>query len=246
MKLNEKMKELLFLFDIDGTILDSQGYGKKAFIEAFEEFFNVKINFKLNFSGGIDNVIFRKLYNHFNFNLLYYESLWENFKELYISKLEYYANTTEWTLFKNVDKTIEKLYKNSHIALATGNIKKGAFIKLKKFNLDRFFATGGFGDKACERKDFIKEAILSTEDFTKKKFKKENIYLFGDTELDIISAKANKINSVLIINNTNYFDKLKIKKIRPDYCGSFLYIDNFFELITNSRKNKNILFFNNE
>ncbi|MBN2544562.1 MAG: HAD hydrolase-like protein [Spirochaetes bacterium] len=237
------MTDFLFLFDIDGTILDSNGYGKKAFIESFEKLFNKKIDFDVSFLGGIDNVIFKQLYQKFKLNNKYINIYWEKFKKEYLLILQEYSDTREWSLYPNVYETVSYLSKYSNVSIATGNIKKGAEIKLKKFNLLGFFPVGGYGDKAIDRVDFIYDSIRESEKKYNKKFKLQNIYLFGDTELDVKSANQCGINSVLIDHNEKY--KKSALNWNTKYYGNFKSIDKFMKLISLQEKinHKKIYFF---
>ena len=61
----KEFKDHLFLFDIDGTILDSRGDGKNAFLHAFKAVTGIDYDQELNFLGGIDNVIFKDIYNRY-------------------------------------------------------------------------------------------------------------------------------------------------------------------------------------
>jgi len=163
--ITNKMKDYLFLFDIDGTIMDSNGYGKKAFLESFEKLFDESISFEVSFSGGIDNVIFKELYKNFNLNENELNKWWKKFQKIYIKNLAEYSKTKEWLLYPNVYETVKYLSAQSNVSIVTGNIEKGAKIKLKKFTLDKFFHTGGFGDKAGARIEFIDDAIKHSEKY---------------------------------------------------------------------------------
>lgn len=236
------LKDYLFLFDIDGTLLDTKGYGKKAFIKSFEILFKKKINHNVSFLGGIDNVIFKELYNFFSLDINLFDQKWNDFKTLYLNKLYDFSKKKDWVIFPNVLETIKFLFSNSNIALATGNIKEGAFIKLKKFSLENFFVSGGYGDFAKKRADFINDAINEAEANFNKKFNKKNIFLFGDTEKDVLSAKETGINSVLIDYSGVYYEDAK--KWEADYYGNFIYIDNLIKKILLGKKNRETTYLN--
>lgn len=225
------LKNHLFLFDIDGTILESGGLGKIAFMSSFEKVLNVKIDTDINFLGGIDNVIFKELYFKYNLPKESLDKYWDEFKKTYIKILSSIRSEKKWYIFPNVANTIKLLKKISYISLVTGNIKKGAEIKLKKVNLNKYFSCGGFGDYLDSRKSLVKEAINSSQNKFKKIFPPENIYLFGDTEKDIQSAIENNITPVLIDHKKRYKDI--IKKIPVKHYMDFSNIDSFLKTIKN-------------
>ena len=236
-----KLKNHLFLFDIDGTILDSTGAGKKAFIFAFEKVLNIKIDENINFLGGIDNGIFKNLYYKYNLSKESLFDKWEKFKKIYIKNLSSFSLENNWKIFPNTEYAIKLLSKESNIALVTGNIEKGAKIKLQKFNLDKYFMCGGFGDNATNRSDVVKNTIGLCENIYHKKFKKNNIFLFGDTKKDIKSAIENNINPVLIDQNKKYKDNAK--EWAAKYHGNFINIEAFLKIISNSKTWEELIHF---
>ena len=240
-KFKYNLKDHLFLFDIDGTILDSSGYGKKAFISTFENILKVKIINDINFFGGIDNQVFKKLYKENGLSIDLLNIKWEKFKKEYIIKLSEFSKKYKWNIFKNVDYAIKLLNKESNIGLVTGNIKEGAYIKLKKFGLNNFFTCGGFGDSADSRNDLVREAIENCQKKYNKIFDNKKIFLFGDTYIDIESARSNNINPVLIDPKKQHYDNSKKWSVK--YHGNFEYIEIFLYEININSVNKEIVFF---
>lgn len=225
-----KLRDFLFLFDIDGTILDSRGAGKNAFIKALHDVLNINDIEDICFLGGIDNVIFKNIYDSYDFPADDYNKAWQEFQSAYIENLKELAGQYEWHLYPNVGEVIKFLNRESNIALVTGNIEKGAVIKLQKFDLDTYFKCGGYGDNAPDRKDFVKDAIIECEAIFNKRFNKKNIYLFGDTDKDVKSAHDNGITPVLIDHHNRYVNQAKALKTL--YYHDFTTIEHFFKEIT--------------
>jgi phosphoglycolate phosphatase len=229
-----KLRDHLFLFDIDGTILNSAGAGKKAYIKAFEILFNVTIAEEVNFLGSIDFAIFRDLYESFTLPEKEFKKKWREFKKIYLGFLQEASlessQNNNWNIIPGADRAVKLLSGCSNIALVTGNIKKGAYVKLKKFRLEKYFKCGGFGDKLLSRNEVVKEAVLSSQKFYKKKFNRNRIYLFGDTKKDIDSANENSIQPVLIDPHDTHKDSAMNWTLR--FRGSFLNIEEFLEEIT--------------
>jgi phosphoglycolate phosphatase len=234
------LKKHLFLFDIDGTIIDTGSDGKKAITKALEDSLEIKIESEINLRGGIDIVFFRQFYEQISLPGEEISNFWEIFKGKYIHNMKFYFENP-WIIFPNSIETIEFLFKHSNIALATGNMKAGAEIKLEKFGLNKFFNCGGFGDDVNNRSEIVKYAIDSSEFFYKQKFDKKNIYLFGDTEKDIKSALDNDIIPVLIDHKKNNVENARIWKAR--YHGDFLNINKFINIITEKKSCDNLIYF---
>lgn len=55
------MKEILFLFDVDGTLIDAGGSGTRAMTRAFHQIFKIKDPYNGDFfSGRTDSEIFKE------------------------------------------------------------------------------------------------------------------------------------------------------------------------------------------
>lgn len=238
--MNINLKDYLFLFDIDGTIISAAGAGKKAFLSAFEILFNVKISTEVNFLGGIDLVVFNNLYKDCNLSKTGQDAKWEEFKSQYLKLLKQASKNDNWFIIPGADKAIKLLSENSNVGLVTGNIKKGAEIKLNKFSLDSYFKCGGYGDEIIYRKEIVKQAIYSSREFFKKDFANDKIFLFGDTKSDIDSAFENSIQPVLIDPDNKHNDNIKNWNVK--YRGSFLNIDRFILEIAGTTKSKSFCF----
>jgi len=81
-----------------------------------------------------------------------------------------------------------------HMALATGNLERGARLKLAVHGLDRYFETGGFGSDASRREAVIAAAIAKAEAHYGIRF--QRVSVIGDTPQDVVCARANKVHSV--------------------------------------------------
>jgi len=226
------MKNYLFLFDIDGTIIDTKGDGKIAIINSIEKTLEIKITEDINLRGGIDRVFFKYFFDSFLFPKDKFELYWENFKKIYIAELKKYLKN-DWLIFQKAKETIINLSNISNIGLATGNIQKGAKIKMSKFGIESNFNCGGYGDFVLERKDIVIEAIDSAQKFYRKIFDKKNIYLLGDTEKDIKSALDNGINPVLIDPKNKNRDSAKIWGAK--YYGNFINFEKFLSYISDNK-----------
>jgi phosphoglycolate phosphatase len=239
MNLNEKLKECLFLFDIDGTILDMKGDGKKAIISSIESSLGVKITDEISLLGGIDCVFFRYYYDLYNFPAEKYDFYWKLFTGIYIEIMNGY-NKENWQIFPKSYESIEFLYRYSNIALTTGNMKEGAEIKLKRFDLNAFFKAGGFGDTNGDRALIVQDAVRSSELLHNKKFDKNKIYLFGDTYKDVKSAIDNQITPVLI--DPKKINRENAEKWKAGFYGDFSFFDNFLKVFEDNNKSKVIFF----
>ena len=172
-----------YIFDIDGTLVDTKKNGKKAFIESFEILHKLKLNedlFGLSFLGGVDYIIYRRLCNYLEIR----EDKIELFIELYASVLEdkYSPEKVRWSFPGSLIKLMDLLKNKSHLlSVGTGNFQKTADIKLKFAGiLDYFSFIGG-----CHREETRTEIIGKTVQYSLlQKIAPQDIFYIGDAPAD--------------------------------------------------------------
>jgi phosphoglycolate phosphatase-like HAD superfamily hydrolase len=74
--------------------------------------------------------------------------------------------------------------------LATGNVERGARIKLERGLLNPFFSFGGFGSDAESRADLVRCAARRGIDVCGRRVSADDIFVIGDTPKDIDAGKA--------------------------------------------------------
>ncbi|MDB6058522.1 MAG: haloacid dehalogenase, partial [Verrucomicrobiales bacterium] len=136
------------LFDIDGTLIHTGGAGVKAFARAFSEEFGLHDGSEnLKFAGRTDVSLVREF-----FGLHKIEPTPDHFTryfQVYIHWLEKMVADCDGGVFPGVDNFFAQmllLEEKPVVGLLTGNLKRGAQIKLSKFGIWDRFAFGGFAD----------------------------------------------------------------------------------------------------
>lgn len=221
------MFSCLFLFDIDGTILNvRQNLSKQIFNNVFQKFFNLsspqKIEF--DFSGLTDLAILKiiaELYSiPFNLVISYIERFWEILYDEFQKTLK----PSDITLLPGVHETISFLSQNNKylLGLLTGNFRKNAYYKLRLVGFDEFFHFGAFGDEEICRSHLVLRAILKANEFIGEKvFDKSNSVIVGDSIPDIISAKKNGVKIIAVSTGKTRMDELL--SYNPDFVISSFY-----------------------
>ncbi|MCX7908956.1 MAG: HAD hydrolase-like protein [Ignavibacteria bacterium] len=223
------MKNVLLLFDIDGTILRVEdGVSRSVFQNVFRSFFGVKekpLEIDFDFAGLTDlDIVFRiaKIYG-IDIQLVTsnINSLWERLLEEFFI----HCKREQIHLIDYAYEFIEILSKKDQVCLGllTGNFKDCAYFKLKLVGLDKYFPFGAFGDESVERSNLHKAAIKrANEYFNKEMFTQENTFVIGDSIPDVVSAKVNNIKVIAVsTGRTNYNE---LAKYEPD-----LLVHNFAE-----------------
>jgi len=206
------------LFDIDGTILDCNKAGKISLIKATKDIFGTIGKMEhINFQGKTDPYILNESLKHMGFDKSTIEEKTELLKEKYFEYLSNTIFTHPVTIYPGIEDIIKELSadKNIILGLLTGNFEKSAGIKISRFDLNKYFKMGVYGESSHNRDDLPPVA-------KKLLFEKFNIdipfnkmVIIGDTIYDIQCAK--KSDAISIAVGTGWVDKEELLSKKPDY-----------------------------
>ncbi len=182
----------LILFDIDGTLIRTHGAGVKAFEKTFvSEFGIAQGTEKLQFAGRTDPSIIRELFQRHQIEPT--ADQFRRFYECYVYWLDYLLCKSQGEICAGVWNFIHglsALAKPPLVGLLTGNIRLGAEIKLRHFQLWDCFKLGAFGDDHEERKQLAVLACQQGQRMLAEDLTGDQIVVVGDTPLDIDCARA--------------------------------------------------------
>ena len=208
----------LLLFDIDGTILNSGGAGKRAMVRAFEEVWGVSDGFRgIHMSGKTDPFILRQALEQAG--LATDKTKTEAFKSRYFELLS--IEIEKPNAFKKLMPGILALIRHLHeeptveLGLLTGNWRRGAELKLGHFGLFGFFKVGAFGDDSEDRNQLLPFALKRFAEQNGSPLPIENVYVIGDTPRDVQSAQPYGAKTVAIATGTYSLDQLRAES--PDF-----------------------------
>ncbi|WP_432401943.1 HAD family hydrolase [Wukongibacter sp. M2B1] len=222
------MKNILLIWDIDGTLIDSKGSGRRAMDEAFLNLFNIKEGFKgVNMAGRLDSQIIKKAFEINKIEEMDFVRFLDKYEEMLKKELK--CNTSSKVL-PGINEILESTSSQENLfhVLGTGNCERGARLKLSHLGLDKYFEIGGFGDEDAKRWQIIKKAIDKAKTFYKADFSMKQIYVIGDTPLDIECGKILGIKSVAVATGGYSCDELE--QYEPDYI--FQSFEDFEEFLS--------------
>lgn len=101
------------------------------------------------------------------------------------------------------------------LVLLTGNMERGAWIKLKKFGLERFFKLGAFGSDHDDRNLLASLALQKGREFFRYPFSPGETYVIGDSLADIRCARSIGAGVVAVATGPTPYEDLK--RASPDY-----------------------------
>lgn len=217
-------KSKLLLFDIDGTILSTHGIPRKAMKRVLEtRFNNFKYDDDYNYSGRTDWEIVEHL---LDFGNIEYPRDLESLKVIFYEFAVELKKELDNGLLPHVYRGAEKLIRildesnNCNIGLLTGNIARGAELKLQAVDLYKYFPIGAFGDDAKNRIDLADIAINRSLKHHGMKTNKNNTWIIGDSIHDIRCAHANSLRSLAVC--TGFTSREELEKENPEFI-----IENF-------------------
>ena len=101
------------------------------------------------------------------------------------------------------------------LGLLTGNLKRGAQLKLEHYHLWQFFAFGAFADDHHDRNQLGAFALTRAEKGTGIKFESARVDVIGDTGHDIACGKAFGARTIAIA--TGSWPREKLSQYAPDF-----------------------------
>src|SRR5690606_23071909 len=94
------------------------------------------------------------------------------------------------------------------LAVLTGNLREGAWIKLRHFRIDRHFPTGAFGDDHHDRNELGPIARRRALEVFGEDFAPADIAVIGDTPRDIACARAFGARAVAVATGSSSREQL--------------------------------------
>lgn len=201
----------LLLFDIDGTLVRSAGAGKRSMEIAFREVYGIGNGFRdIHMMGRTDPAILREaLKNH---GITPVEDETGRFRELYFRTLasEIERPREGKRVCEGIPDLLEALMDRSDVLLGllTGNWRTSGMIKLRYFEIDAFFKLGAFADDNEDRNLLVPVAVERARDFLHTDLAPEDVFVIGDTPLDVACAKPHGARTVAVATGFHAVDVL--------------------------------------
>ncbi|MBX7158413.1 MAG: HAD hydrolase-like protein [Verrucomicrobiae bacterium] len=223
-----KQPNKLLLWDIDGTLLTTGSAGEYALIQALKNHFEIDSKLEgIEIAGRTDKGIAMEILRKYNLP----ETL-ENitrFLDGYIEELQHWLPKRQETgrVLEGIATILERAHQRNDLAqgLLTGNLQRGAQLKLEHYQMMHYFEFGAFSDDHHDRNQLPAYAKQRAEEKFQTNFSPENIFVIGDTPHDIACGKA--IGAKTIAVATGRFTLKELKKHQP--TATFQDLTNFQE-----------------
>lgn len=227
-----KKARKLLLWDIDGTLLTTGNAGVYALDCALKEFgIDTKIqDGDPDVSGRTDRYIARALLARHG-----RETSPENihrFMEAYLTNLPDQLSKRQGRIHPGVKEILDRTREHPELVqgLLTGNLHKGAKLKLSHYDIFHYFEFGAFADDSEFRNELGPHAVARAREKHDIEFASDNIYVIGDTPHDIECGKV--IGARTIAVATGAYSVEKLRACNPTAVfEDFRHPEKFFELI---------------
>ena len=214
---NEDMLKLL-LFDIDGTLIRSGGAGRTSMEKAFKKLYGIENGFGgIEMMGRTDPAILAEALEKHDLELR--PDQVSQFMELYFQflKVEIQVPLEGKIICPGIPSLLSALQARSDLILGllTGNWRTSGMIKLGHFGIDKFFTLGAFGDDSSIREELVPVALERFVEKRGERIVKENVYIIGDTPLDIHCARPHGVRTVAVATGFHSVEQLAAEE--PDF-----------------------------
>lgn len=208
----------LVLLDIDGTILLTAGAGRRAITAALGEHVGEVSSFQhMRFDGKTDPQIVRELLSLAGVAEDRITAAMHGVLQRYVEQLERALAENEGAtrLMPGVGELLDALEPHEAegralVGLLTGNVERGAALKLEAAGLDPGrFAVGAFGSDSHHRPDLPHVAARRAEARVGRAFRGSEIVILGDTPQDVACGRPIGARAVAVATGHYGVDELR-------------------------------------
>jgi phosphoglycolate phosphatase-like HAD superfamily hydrolase len=223
-KLKRKtLKKNIILFDLDGTLIDSTDAIVSTFIHSFKE---MDFNFKGN-EEDIKSLIGYPLdimYENLGVNK---DKVWD-FVDSYKNRYRKISKQ-KTTLLPNALEAVQLASKIARVSVVTTKTRLYTMPLLEHFQMSEHFEVVT-GRENVENPKPHPEPILITLEQMNYDENIHNVWMIGDTKLDLIAAKDAKIDSVAVL--CGYGKREELKEFTSNISKDALSAIEFIESIS--------------
>lgn len=207
---------IVLLFDIDGTLLDSGGAGRRSMVGAFAASHGRPDACEgFSFGGMTDRAIVRRSLR--NIDAPDDDPAIDRVLAAYLDLLRREALAPHAaSVLPGVPTTLDRVQGQAGVAvgLGTGNVREGAEIKLGMVGLAGRFDFGGFGCDAEDRGELLRAGALRGAAALGAPVERCRVVVIGDTPRDIEAAR--QIGAACLAVATGFFSVDQLLTHRPD------------------------------
>jgi phosphoglycolate phosphatase-like HAD superfamily hydrolase len=222
----------LFLFDIDCTLLWTQGAGREAMRHAMREVFGTAAELdRHHFGGKTDWQSLVELLGPQGYTSADIQAIMPKYDRAMGRHLARLIGSFDVQACTGAPALVRQLHErqDAHLALVTGNVRSSAPIKLRAAGYDpSWFPVGAYGSEAMERDWLPPMALMRAVDYYGHSFTVDHVVVVGDTPADVQCARA--LGAVAVAVRTGFCAPGELESSRPDFLLTDL--TDFHEVLT--------------
>jgi phosphoglycolate phosphatase len=205
-------------------LIDSGGAGIQALKDVLQTQFGISDDLRgVEIAGQTDTGIVHQILRKQNIPVD--DKTTAAFLDLYVECLARELPQRKGTILPGVEELLGRLQARSQnvLGLLTGNVKRGAKLKLSHYGIWDFFEFGAFADDHHDRNELGPFAQQRAQEKHAIDFPAAEIDVIGDTPHDIACGKA--IGARTIAVTTGNFTRAQLAEYQPDRI-----VDDFSEV----------------
>ena len=185
----KRKRRNVVLFDIDGTLLDTHGFGREAFVRGLAQVTGTHDELEyVSFAGNTDRNVLNQVMAERRLRLG--EEEIRRIFAVVARELQDLLRANPAREVAGAGGFLAALADaGTALGLVTGNIRACAYLKLGSVGFDRYFGFGGFGDEHADRAQ-IGRAALAEAQAAGIEAAEGGICLVGDTPYDVAAGLA--------------------------------------------------------
>jgi len=227
------LQPTIVLFDVDSTLLNTGGAGRRALVRTFGGRYNSPNVFDgISFAGRTDPWLFTTALE--SIGVAPDADLLEQLYQEYLGHLrDEVVRSSEYDILPGVLALLPKVEALGGAQLAmglgTGNMERGARIKLERGELNGWFDFGGFGSDHLLRPELIRIGAERGASRLGRPLDACHVVVVGDTPLDVSAAHA--IGARCIAVATGRHSAAELEEAGAEHVLADLIGDGVAELI---------------
>ena len=207
---------LLVLFDVDGTLVSAGRAARESILAALSAVLGWEGSADGNdFSGKTDPQILRELVLD-AVGTARFETALDAVLDRYLRELAVRLTPHAVVPKPGVPGLLVRLAREPRVTLAllTGNIERGARMKLEPPGFNRFFPFGAFGNDSADRYCLPAIAVARARERTGRDFSGKSLVIIGDSVHDVACGRSLGARAIAVATGPTPAEKLAAE--RPD------------------------------
>ncbi|HEV7920252.1 MAG TPA: haloacid dehalogenase-like hydrolase [Thermoanaerobaculia bacterium] len=202
----------LALFDIDGTLITDGGAAREAFRDALRLVYAYRGDLsRYDFSGRTDPqiafMVLRDTGLADDAIRARMDDLWQH----YLAGLERNATADRVRVLPGIPTLLDQLAGRDDVMLAllTGNLERGARLKLGAPELNRYFPFGAFGSDSMHREELPPIAVARASARNGHRFQGREVVILGDSIYDVRCGVPHEATTIAIASGKTSAERLR-------------------------------------